>query len=135
MIHVLRQLAMLFVVTLVTMGITVAAGNASMDLKCEMMLTAASAQGFDSHAEHSAHEGSDHASPRTVLVEDHVHDEDTSSEGHGSHCKAHACPATAFLASSDVVQAFLISQTLDAVSTAPLVELTVCEGLRRPPRV
>ncbi|KIX16394.1 hypothetical protein [Paracoccus sp. 228] len=134
MIHMLRQLTMLFVVTLVTMGITVSAGNASMDLKCEMMLTAASVEAPDGHGQHSGAGGSDHVHEQAVLVQDHVHDEDTSSEGHGSHCKAHACPATAFLTSSEVAQAFLLSKTLDAVRTAPLVELTVSEGLRRPPR-
>ena len=134
MIHVLRQLAMLFVVTLVTIGITVSAGNASMDLKCDMMLTAASVEAPDGHGEHSSAGGSEHVHGQAPLVQDHVHDENTSSEGHGSHCKAHACPATAFLTSSEVSQAFLLSQTLDAVRTAPLVELTVSEGLRRPPR-
>lgn len=130
MIHVLRQLAMIFIVTLVSMGVTASAGNASMDLKCDMMLTAASAD----ISEHSAHDGSDLTLLKTVLVEDHVHDEDTSSEKHGSHCKAHACPATALLTSSDVSLDFLLSKTLDAVHTAPLGELTVSEGLRRPPR-
>ena len=134
MIHVLRQLAMLFVVTLVTMGITVSAGNASMDLKCDMMLTAASVDAPDSHGKHSGAGDSDHVHGQAPLVQDHVHNEDTSSEGHGSHCKAHACPATAFLTSSEVAQAFLLSKTLDAVRTAPLAELTVSEGLRRPPR-
>ena len=134
MIHVLRQLAMIFIVTLVSMGVTASAGNASMDLKCDMMLTAASADGWGDHTKHLTGDSSDHSFQNTVVVEDHVHDEDTSSEGHGSHCKAHACPVTAFLSSSDVAEAFFISQTIDAIRTAPLVELTVSEGLRRPPR-
>lgn len=134
MIHVLRQLAMIFIVTLVSMGVTASAGNASMDLKCDMMLTAAAADSSDDHSQHLAGESSDHSLQNTVIVEDHVHDEDTSSEGHGAHCKAHACPVTAFLTSSDIAQAFLLSQTLYAVRTAPLVESTVSEGLRRPPR-
>ena len=134
MIHVLRQLAMIFVVTLVSMGVTASAGNASMDLKCDMMLTAAAADSSDDHGQHFAGDSSDQSHLSVVIVEDHVHNEDTSSEGHGSHCKAHACPVTALLSSSDMAQAFLISQTIDAVRTAPLVELTVSEGLRRPPR-
>ena len=134
MIHVLRQLGMLFIVTLITMGITVAAGNASMDLKCDMMLTAASVEAPHGHGEHSGAGVSDHVQEQAVLVQDHVPDENTSAEGHGSHCKAHACPATAVLTSSDVAQASLLSQTLHAVRTAPLAELTVSEGLRRPPR-
>ncbi len=134
MIHVLRQLAMIFIVTLVSMGVTSSAGNASMDLKCDMMLTAAAVDSSNDQAEHLTGDSSAQSRLSTVIVEDHVHDEDTSSEGHGSHCKAHACPATAFLASSDMAQAFLISQTIEAIRTAPLVELTVSEGLRRPPR-
>lgn len=134
MIHVLRQLAMIFVVTLVSMGVTASAGNASMDLKCDMMLTAASADGWDDHTKQLTGDSSDHSFQNTVVVEDHVHEEDTSSEGHVSHCKAHVCPVTAFLSSSDMAQAFLMSQMIEAVRTAPLVELTVSEGLRRPPR-
>lgn len=132
MIHALRQLAMLFVMTLIMTGITVSVGNASMDLKCDMMLTTASVETPDGHGEHAG--ASDHAHEQAALVKDHVHNEDTSSDAHGSHCKAHACPATAFLCSSEVAQAFLLSKTLDAVRTAPLAELTVSEGLRRPPR-
>ena len=134
MIHVLRQLAMLFVVTLVMMGITMSAGNASMDLKCDMMLTAVSGEASDGHGEHAGAGSSDHAHESASLIEDPAHDEDTSSDAQKSHCKAHVCPATAFLTSIEVAQAFLISQTLDAVCAAPLVELTVLEGLRRPPR-
>lgn len=134
MIYVLRQLAMLFIVTFVTMGITVSAGNASMDLKCDMMLTAVSVEASDSHDQHSGAGDSDHTGWKAALVVDHVHEEDVSSDAHGSHCKAHACPATALLTSSHLAQAFLISQTLDAVRADPLVELAISEGLRRPPR-
>lgn len=135
MIRVLRQLAMIFIVTLVSMGVTASAGNASMDLKCDMMLTAASADSSEDHSQHRAGDPSDHSLQNIVIVEDHIHDEDTSSEEQGSHCKAHACPITALLASSDVAQAFLFSHALYALRTAPLVDLTFSERLRRPPRV
>ena len=61
MIRVLRQLAMIFIVTLVSMGVTASAGNASMDLKCDMMLTAASADSSEDHSQHRAGDPSDHS--------------------------------------------------------------------------
>ena len=134
MIHSLRLIALLFVVTLVALGMTVSAGNASMDLKCDVMLTAASVGTPGEHGEHSGSGSSDHAHQKPAPVENHVHDEATSFDGHGSHCKAHACPATAFLSSCSVAQPFLISQTLYAVRVALLAELTAFEGPRRPPR-
>lgn len=119
MIHPLRQLAMFLVVTLIAMGVTVSAGSVAMDLECGMMQSVASA---DAHAGHSAQ------------INDHVRDEPTAPEGHGSSCKTHACPATACLASSDEVAAVLIGRTIDIVRPTALVELTVPDGLRRPPR-
>ena len=134
MIHMFRQLAMILVVTLVSMGVAASAGNAAMDLQCDMLQTQASGPAAGDHADHLSGNTSKHSFQTAVFVEDHVHGEDTSSEGHKAHCKAHACPVSAVLDFSDVTQPFIISRTLDVAFAAPLMELTVSEGLRRPPR-
>ena len=63
------------------------------------------------------------------------HGEDNASrDAHASHCKAHACPSTAIPAFNDVMPATAVGQTLVVIQPGSLVELTVPEGLRRPPR-
>lgn len=130
MVHVLRQIAVIFLVTLVTMSVTVSSGNAAMKLECDMMLSAASV----SDGDHVAKVGSDHASMTPAPAKGDAHEGDPQSDAKGDHCDAQACPATAYLASSATAPAFLIGQRIDVIRAAALVDLMIPEGLRRPPR-
>lgn len=123
MTHVFRQLAALIVVTLITMGVGISAGNAGMGLECQMAMSLA-------RADHHAHP----AAGDVGTGADHRHDAGLSPQGQGSHCQAHLCPATAQAMSVDVARALLIGRPLEAVDTLTLPETTVLDGLHRPPR-
>ncbi|MEO1909257.1 MAG: hypothetical protein ABGX10_02315 [Paracoccus sp. (in: a-proteobacteria)] len=123
MTPVFRQLAALFIVTLIAMGLGISAGNAGMDLECQMAMSLAQA---DHHAHPAAGDGGTGAG--------HAHDAGMSPQGQGSHCQAHLCPATALAGSVNVARALLIGRPLEAVDTVTLPETTVLDGLHRPPR-
>ena len=130
--QLLRQLATFLVVAFVTMGVTASGGSASEALECQ--LSEASAEATEVRATPSAHKSSDHALLEADIVEDHLHGGGAEPDSHASHCKAHAGPSTMHLGFNELVQAVSASQVLVVTHRESLVELTVPEGLRRPPR-
>lgn len=133
MSSLLRQLVAVLVVMIITAGLGISTAKAAMALECELTLatSVSEAPTLASHAEHS-HDHGGTGSP----VAGHQHDgQDTASgDADASHCKAHACPSTAMPAFNAVMPAADVGQTLAVISSGSLVELTVPEGLRRPPR-
>ena len=140
MSSLLRQLVTLLVVTIVSAGFAISTSKAAMALECEV--TSESAV-YDISANRSAALNQDHPGHDEIPTDTestahqhdgHGEDDDASKDAHASHCKAHACPSTAIPAFNDVMPATAVGQTLAVIQPDSLVELTVPEGLRRPPR-
>lgn len=139
MSSLLRQLVTLLVVTIVSAGFAISTSKAAMALECEV--TSESAV-YDISANRSAALNQDHpghdeiaTDAESVPHQHEGHGEDNASrDAHASHCKSHACPSTALPAFNDVIPATDIGRTLAVIQSGSLVELTIPEGLRRPPR-
>jgi hypothetical protein len=140
MSSLLRQLVTVLVVTIVSAGLAISSAKAAMALECE--ITSASAVS-DTFANQSAALNQDNPGHDEIASDaesaphqhdGHGEDDNASKDAHASHCKAHACPSTAIPAFNDVMPATAVGQTLAVIQPDSLVELTVPEGLRRPPR-
>lgn len=132
----LRQIVALLVVTIVSAGLMMSSAKAAMAVECEITSASTTSdtpadQSFPSHQGHPGHDKIATDAESTA----HPHEgHDESRDAHASHCKAHACPSTAIPAFSDVLPVVAAAQSLTVIQPESLVELTVPEGLRRPPR-
>lgn len=139
MSSLLRQLVTVLVVTIVSAGLAISSAKAAMALECE--ITSASAVS-DTFANQSAALNQDNpghdeiaTDAESVPHQHEGHGEDNASrDAHASHCKSHACPSTALPAFNEVMPATDVGRTLAVIQSGSLVELTIPEGLRRPPR-
>ena len=128
MSSLLRQLLAVLVVTIVSAGLVVSATKAAMALDCETTLL----QTVSGDPDHSGHPA--------VAAE--------LAPGHGAHgqpaqgggdaepldCQIHACPSTSIAAGAAVMPSAEVGRSLRVTRAGSLVEPTVPEGLRRPPR-
>lgn len=140
MSSLLRQLVTLLVVTIVSAGFAISTSKAAMALECEITSTSAVSDTFANQSaalnqDHPGHDDTATDAESTAHQHDgHGEDDDASKDAHASHCKAHACPSTAIPAFNDVIPATDVGRNLAVIQSESLVELTVPEGLRRPPR-
>lgn len=139
MSSLLRQLLAVLVVTIVSTGLVVSATKAAMALDCEMTSIQAVS---DVHGKQAASENQDY-SGHLVGVSDpasgHMAHSDLAQDRNDTaadavHCKTHACPSTAIVAFDTVMPSVEIGRNLRVMRAGSLVEPTVPEGLRRPPR-
>lgn len=132
----LRQLVALFVVTIVAAGLAISMTTAAMALDCEIAaLRAVPDSAIDGVF---AADSDRFDQPALTDTSAHAHQEHDSDGGSldagASHCEAHACPSSAIPAFHALMPSADVGQSLTVIRAGSLVELTVPEGLRRPPR-
>lgn len=135
MSSLLRQLVSLLVVTIVAATLATSATKAAMALDCELALLGA---GADSQAEMGSGPEADRVDQAALADTTDAHGEHDVKGGAldagASHCDANAGPSSAVPALAAVVPFVDMGQALVVLHVDSLVELTVPEGLRRPPR-
>ncbi|MFC3169482.1 hypothetical protein [Paracoccus fontiphilus] len=140
MSSLLRQLVTVLVVTIVSASFAISSAKAAMALECEITSVRAVSDTVSNQlaALNQDNPGHDDIAAETESAahqhQGHAEDHDASKDAHASHCKAHACPSTALPPFNNVMPATDVGQTLAVIQPESLVELTIPEGLRRPPR-